>query len=89
MTGSAFGLAVIRAGVLPCWTGAALIAGVILVGVSSVLPAIAQTASAGVRDLAFAGMGAALLPSRGRRLAGVQGLTSRRTKGVRVGTVTV
>jgi hypothetical protein len=66
VAGSAFGLAVIRAGVLPRWTGVMLVAGVILVGASSVLPAIAQTASAGVRDLAFAGMGASLLVA-GRR----------------------
>jgi hypothetical protein len=61
VAGSAFGLAVIRAKVLPRWTGVALIAGLVLVGVSSGLPEIAQTAAAGVRDLAWAGMGAALL----------------------------
>jgi hypothetical protein len=64
VAGSAFGLAVIRAGVLPRWTGVALVAGVILVAVSSVLPAVAQTAAAGVRDLAFAGMGASVLLAR-------------------------
>lgn len=61
VAGSAFGLAVIRAGVLPRWTGVALIAGVVLVGASSGLPEIAQTAAAGVRDVAWAGMGASLL----------------------------
>jgi hypothetical protein len=61
IAGSAFGLAVIRAGVLPRWTGVALIAGVVLVGVSSGLPEIMQTVAAGVRDLAWAGMGASLL----------------------------
>jgi hypothetical protein len=90
VAGSAFGLAVIRAGVLPRWTGVMLVVGVVLVGASSVLPAIAQTASAGVRDLAFAGMGASLLlPSRGRRLARVQALTVAKHEGVSVGTVTV
>jgi hypothetical protein len=90
VAGSVFGVAVIRARVLPRWTGASLVAGVILVGVSSVLPAIAQTASAGVRDLAFAGMGAALLlPSRGRRLAGVRALTIAKDEGVSVGTAEV
>jgi hypothetical protein len=61
LAGSAFGLAVIRAGMLPRWTGVALIAGVVLVGVSTGLPEIAQAAAAGVRDLAWAGMGASLL----------------------------
>ena len=64
VAGSAFGLAVIRAGVLPRWTGVALVAGVILVAASSVLPEIAQTAAAGIRDLAFASMGASLLLAR-------------------------
>lgn len=67
LAGLAFGLAVARAGVLPRWTGAALMAGVVLVAVSSGLPDIAQTASAGVRDLGFASMGASLLVT-GRRL---------------------
>jgi hypothetical protein len=89
IAGSAFGLAVIRAGVLPRWTGVVLVAGVILVGVSSVLPAVAQTASAGIRDLAFAGMGASLLlPRRGWRLA-VPAVTVAKDEGVSVGTVTV
>jgi hypothetical protein len=61
IAGLAFGLAVIRAGVFPRWSGVALMAGVVLVAVSSALPALAQVASAGVRDLAFAGMGASLL----------------------------
>jgi hypothetical protein len=61
IAGLAFGLAVIRAGVLPRWTGVALIAGVVLVSVSTGLPEIVQAAAAGVRDLAWAGMGASLL----------------------------
>jgi hypothetical protein len=64
IAGSAFGVAVIRAKVLPRWTGVALIVGVVAVGAASGLPEIAQTAAAGVRDLAFAGMGAALLSAR-------------------------
>jgi hypothetical protein len=67
VAGVAFGLAVIRAKVLPRWTGVMLIAGVVLVAASSGLPDLAQTASAGVRDLAFAGMGASLLVTRRRR----------------------
>jgi hypothetical protein len=69
VAGSAFGLAVIRAGVLPRWTGVALMAGVVLVAVSSGLSDIAQTASAGVRDLALAGMGASLIFGRRTRAA--------------------
>jgi hypothetical protein len=65
IAGSIFGLAVIRAGVLPRWTGVALIAGVVLVGVSSGLPEISQTVAAGVRDLAWAGMGVSLLVASG------------------------
>jgi hypothetical protein len=61
LAGSAFGLAVIRADVLPRWTGAALIVGVVLVTASSGLPEVVQTLAAGMRDLAFAGMGASLL----------------------------
>jgi Ca2+/Na+ antiporter len=67
LAGVAFGLAVIRAGVLPRWTGVTLMVGVVLVAASSGLPEAAQTVSAGVRDLAFAGMGASLVfPRRGR-----------------------
>jgi hypothetical protein len=68
LAGLAFGLAVIRAGVLPVWTGAALMAGVVLVAVSSGLPDIVQTASAGVRDLALTGLAASLLFARRERL---------------------
>ena len=50
-----------RAGVLPHWTGVTLMAGVVLVSLSSGLAELAQTASAGHRDLAFGGMG----PPRG------------------------
>jgi hypothetical protein len=86
VAGSAFGVAVIRAGVLPRWTGVMLVAGVILVGASSVLPAVAQTASAGVRDLGFAGMGASLLGARRwRRRSGVKTLTVATGKRVTVG----
>jgi hypothetical protein len=61
LAGTAFGGALIKADVLPRWTGVMLIAGVILVAVSSGLPVVAQMLSAGVRDLAFAGMGFSLL----------------------------
>ncbi|MGX6608470.1 hypothetical protein ACWKSP_41080 [Micromonosporaceae bacterium Da 78-11] len=68
VAGIGFGTAVIRARVLPRWTGATLIAGMLLMAATISLPATAQTASAGVRDLAFAAMGAALL-ARARRRA--------------------
>jgi hypothetical protein len=61
VAGSAFGIAVVRARVLPRWTGITLVAGVTLVAVSSALPGVAQTICAGVRDLSFAGMGLFLL----------------------------
>jgi hypothetical protein len=64
LAGLAFGLAVVGARARPRWTGVALMAGVILVTVSSGLPDLAQTASAGGRDVAFAGMGASLLFAR-------------------------
>jgi hypothetical protein len=65
VAGIAFGVAIVRARVLPLWTGVALILGMILMTVATALPDVAQTAAAGVRDLAFVGMGAALV-RRGR-----------------------
>jgi hypothetical protein len=61
LSGLAIGLAVVRARVLPRWTGFALMAGMVLIAASSGLPEVARTASAGIRDVAFAGMGASLL----------------------------
>lgn len=61
VAGSAFGVAVVRAGVLPRWTGQVLVVGVVLVALASFLPAPVQVLCAGVRDLAFAGMGLSLL----------------------------
>jgi hypothetical protein len=63
ISGVAFGAATVRAGVLPRFTGATLIAGMLLMTVAVTLPDGAQTAAAGVRDLAFAAMGASLLAS--------------------------
>jgi hypothetical protein len=78
--GVAFGVAVAKAGVLPRWTGLTLIAGVVLIAVSAGFPRVVQTASAGVRDLAFGGMGAFLLVTRWRLLRGGPGaISSRRT----------
>jgi hypothetical protein len=61
LAGSCFGVAVVRARVLPRWTGVLLIVGVILVALSSPLPGAVQALGAGVRELAFAGMGLSLL----------------------------
>lgn len=63
LAGVMFASAVIRARVLPRWTGVTLIVGMVLMTVTSALPAAAQTMSAAVRDVAFAGMGLALLRS--------------------------
>jgi hypothetical protein len=61
LAGLGFGVAVIRARVLPRWTAVALMAGVVLVSLSQTLPEGPQLLAAGIRDLGFAGMGAALL----------------------------
>jgi hypothetical protein len=66
LAGAMFGVAVLRARVLPRWTGAALIAGMALLAVTASLPDVVRTASAGLRDLAFAGMGLALLQRASR-----------------------
>jgi hypothetical protein len=61
LAGLGFGYAVIRARVLPAWTGAALMAGVVLVALTQGTAEGVQLVAAGIRDLGFAGMGAALL----------------------------
>ncbi len=61
--GLGFGVAAFRAGVMPRWTSVALMAGVILVALSQSMPEGAQVVAASVRDLGFAGMGAAVLRS--------------------------
>jgi hypothetical protein len=61
LAGLGFGVAVIRARVLPRWTAIALMAGVVVVSLSQTLPAGPQLLAAAIRDLGFAGMGAALL----------------------------
>jgi hypothetical protein len=64
--GLAFGLAVVRARVLPRWTGVCLMVGVVLVVTASGLPNIARTVAAAVPTAAFTGMGFALLGGRGQ-----------------------
>ncbi len=61
IAGIGFGIAVIRANVMPRWTGVMLVAGVVVVAATQEAPGGIQLAAAGVRDIAFAGMGIALL----------------------------
>lgn len=61
IAGVMFGAAIIRAQVLPRWTGITLIAGMVLMAITVSLPDVTRTMSAAVRDMAFAGMGASLL----------------------------
>ncbi|MCY1139105.1 hypothetical protein OWR29_13995 [Actinoplanes sp. Pm04-4] len=64
VAGIAFGVAVARARVLPAWTGVTLIVGMVLYALTPMLPASFGIGAATVRDLAFAGMGWAVLSSR-------------------------
>jgi hypothetical protein len=59
--GLGLGYAVIRSRVFPAWTAIALMAGVVLVALAQGGPMGVQLIAAGTRDLAFAGMGLALL----------------------------
>jgi hypothetical protein len=59
--GLAFGLAIVRAGVLPRWTGVCLMIGVVLVAAASGLPNVERTVAEAVPATAFTGMGLALL----------------------------
>ncbi|PFG39554.1 hypothetical protein ATJ97_2064 [Georgenia soli] len=61
VSGLCLGLAVVRAGLLPRWTGYALALGMVMVAVASGLSPLAQLVAAAVRDAAFMGMGASLL----------------------------
>ena len=69
LAGLGFGYAVIRARVLPAWTGAALMVGVVLVALTQGTAEGVQLIAAGIRDLGFAGMGAALLRAPAVRTA--------------------
>ena len=59
--GLAFGLAVVRAGVLPRWTGLCLMVGVILVVAASGRSDLVRTIAAAFPAAAFAGMGYTLV----------------------------
>jgi hypothetical protein len=68
VAGLVFGYAVVRAGVLPRRTGLLLMLGMLSMVVAAALPDVVQTGAAAIRDIAFAGMGAALLGvARGKR----------------------
>jgi hypothetical protein len=59
--GLGLGYAIIRSRAFPAWTAIALMAGVVLVALAQGAPMGVQLIAAGTRDLAFAGMGLALL----------------------------
>jgi hypothetical protein len=61
LAGLGFGYTVLRMRLLPAWAGLSLMLGVVLVATTQGLSEGAQLVAAGVRDLGFAGMGAALL----------------------------
>lgn len=61
VAGLGFGVAVVRAGVLPAWAGVALMVGVVAVALTQSAPEGFQLAAAGIRAASFAGMGLALL----------------------------
>ena len=64
VAGIGFGLAVIRAGVLPPWTGVALAVGVIAVAATQAAPEVVRLVAAGIRAVAFGGMGISLMSGR-------------------------
>ncbi|MEO9140043.1 MAG: hypothetical protein ABI345_13370 [Jatrophihabitans sp.] len=59
--GVAFGVAVVRARVLPAWTGICLAVGVVLVAAASGLPTVVRAIAEAFPAAAFIGMGAALI----------------------------
>ncbi|MCU1399889.1 MAG: hypothetical protein JWN62_2998 [Acidimicrobiales bacterium] len=77
--GTLLGAATVRADVLPRWTGIMLAVGMAVMAATSGLPDVLRTLSAGVRDLALAGMGASL-PGSGSPRSG----TLRRAAGYKV-----
>ncbi|MDT7550931.1 MAG: hypothetical protein QOE84_3325 [Actinomycetota bacterium] len=61
VAGIGFAIGVLRARVLPRWTAAALMSGVILVALTQTMPTAFSLAAVALRDGAFAGMGWAVL----------------------------
>jgi hypothetical protein len=71
IAGSVFGIAWLRAAVVPRWPAVVFMSGVVLVALASGLSEPAQLVAAGLRDVAVAAMGGALLlPSARRRASG-------------------
>jgi hypothetical protein len=68
VAGIGFGLAVMRAGVLPRWTGVALAVGVIAVAATQAAPAVVQLIAAGIRAAGLAGMGIAAMSSNPKKV---------------------
>jgi hypothetical protein len=64
LAGLGFGYTVLRTRLLPAWAGLSLMVGVVLMATTQGLPDGVQLVDAVVRDLGFAGMGAALLRTR-------------------------
>lgn len=64
LAGIGFGYSIIKSRPYPHWIGIALILGVVLVSATQEAPVAIELFAAGVRDLAFAGMGIALLAHR-------------------------
>jgi hypothetical protein len=64
--GLAFGWAVIKAAVLPWWTAACLMAGVVLVAAAEGMPTAVRAGAAALPAAAFAGMGVMVLRDRWR-----------------------
>ncbi|CAN5660738.1 hypothetical protein BH09ACT8_BH09ACT8_14790 [soil metagenome] len=63
--GVGFGIAVVRARIVPRWTGLALMVGVVAVAATQTSSEGVALAAAGIRAAAFAGMGLALLCAPG------------------------
>jgi hypothetical protein len=64
LAGIGFGYSIIKSRPYPHWTGIALILGVVLVSATQNTPVGVELLAAGIRDLAFVGMGLALLLPR-------------------------
>jgi hypothetical protein len=85
LAGLGLGYATLRTGLVPPWAALSLMVGVVLVALAQRLPDGVQLVAAGVRDLGFAGIGAALLrASAGRTLGAAPGdsESAARTDGV-------
>jgi hypothetical protein len=69
IAGSVFGIAWLRAGVVPRWPAVVFMSGVVLVALASGLSEPVQLVAAGLRDVGVAAMGGALLLPLARRRA--------------------